>query len=177
MVKELIRVNSVEPVTFKSGKSGWRFNKRFNIFEKPLADDLIAGFGNTYEFNIETSKDGKHENIRVMGELVRQDSAIIVNEQPRLPRANQGVMNEVVTEVVTEQEVILKKEKPNSRTFGKGNDQVKLYFSDADDLRTQIIQLEELRLMPKDFRETEQKPVEKKIEEAWASKKENQTLE
>lgn len=62
------------------------------------------------------------------------------------------VAKKVITEEAKAEEVKIVKDKPNSRTFGQGKDQIKLYFDDANDLEKQIIELEVLNLMPADWK-------------------------
>lgn len=138
MSDEIIQIMSVKPIIFKSGKSGFKFNDRFNIFDADLANKLKAGIGSAFKFDVTKDPTGKYENIRQMGSPIGEVSTQRPHEAPR-PIAQPTPIVEV--EAV----------KQNSRTWGKGDDQVKIYFDSLEDLKKQTNELIGAGFMPKAY--------------------------
>lgn len=137
MGKEIITINKVEAVTFRSGKTGTKFNDRFNIFDEALANELKDNIGKAFEFDVQTDATGKYENIRQMGTPIGNMPAQSVKTQTEAPKPI--TMN-------FDQEV-----KQNSRVFGAGADQIKVYFNTADDLVEQLKKLKDWGLLPASY--------------------------
>jgi len=150
MTQEAIKIEKVENCLTKKDKSLYlKVNGKYSVFEDNLYETLKNGIGKTYIMEIHTSTDGKWQNIRGVGEETDQAPEVVKIGEPAI----EVKTKEVIKQVVKEDEIVLVRDKPNSRTYGKGNDQIKVYFSDAEDLEMQIEQLEKLNLMPKDWKD------------------------
>ena len=112
------------------------------VWEESDAVRLAANVGSI--FKIETDRSSKFPKIvNIIGISNKPADAIVVKQAP-ISVAPQ----EVAKALIKEETLLISKDKPNSRTYGKGADQVKLYFKDASDLDEQVRTLYNLHLMP-----------------------------
>ena len=151
-MKELISIRTVEDKTSQNGKQYTRLNNEYNIFEAIVADQMKANVGKTFEYDVHVK--GNYKNIRDLG--VEKGIQVQPQSPPQpitapVPMDNQFPKVSVVKEEILPSESLIKKDRPNSRTFGKGHDQLKVYFNDADDLERQLLELRDRKLLPEDF--------------------------
>lgn len=141
-MKQTIKIEDVKPKVSKNGKAYISVNGKHSVFEKDLIRTFEDNIGKTFE--VEIVENNGFSNIR----QVYQE----INALPSVEVVKVGnTLNQVVSEEIKGDEVKVIKEKPNSRTFGKGDDQVKIYFDTAQDLNEQVKALESLMLMPKSW--------------------------
>lgn len=141
MKKSLVIVK-IEPKKSKKGDTYWVANsfqgETFSIWDGVVADNVLRNLHEECEFEVE-EKNG-FKNIR----------EVFNNGIEKTPVKPFEEKKEVVVESPKVTEIINKTYRPNSRTFGKGDNQIKIYFDDADDLYIQIKKLIDLRLFPED---------------------------
>jgi hypothetical protein len=140
MSKKTITVEECIPKTGKSGKPFHKLNGKYFIWEKDIGRKLEDNVGKTFDLEVQEGDFPKVKEI--------YDEAAPIDTTPQKVDGK-----EVVKEEVKNDEVILKKEKPNSAEFGKAGSRVKLYFDDAVDLEKQIVELESKGLFPENEQE------------------------
>lgn len=143
-MKKSLTIVKIEPKKSKKGDTYWMATSfqgdTYSVWDGLVAENMMKKLNVECEFEVE-EKNG-FKNIRELFDdgidrTPIKIPAIEVREKAK----------EVETPKVTE--IVNKTFRPNSRTFGKGEDQVKLYFEDADDLHKQILALNVRGLFPK----------------------------
>lgn len=188
-MKKNIRINEFAwPVSRNTGKKYFRFNDKYNLFDNEIIEQVKSNVDNTLLFDIQESPNEKNpskpfQNIRTLGEPENEafeyDGSMIVKSPVReAPRVAAVPMDKPMANPIMPQ-VEIKELKQNSRVFGKGDDQVKLYFLDEKDLQQQVIKLIELDLMPAAYFDARKKALAVRnpqtteaIEAAWDKQQE-----
>lgn len=143
----IIKVKSVLEKVSQKGSIYHRVNDEFNIFEADHVKIFEDNLGKNVEIEMRASKCGKYQNLVSVSPTDEQESAIQVlnkpNTAPLAPLLDENAIRAMIKEIVAEKPL-----KQNSRTWGKGDDQLKLYFDTAIDLQEQLEELRQLKLVP-----------------------------
>lgn len=131
MSVQIITVESCSPKQGKSGKLFHKLNDKYFIWEKDIGRKLQDNVGKSFKLEV---TEGEYPKVVEICDETEKVPSIVV-KQPI-----QAVQEEVVPV------------KQNSRTIGKGDDQIKLYFDDNNDLYNQIESLDFMKLMPRTWR-------------------------
>ena len=144
-----VKIDSVT-VHVKKDKSGTynKLNNQIFIWDPEQAEQLKGLVGRTFMMDIDESS-SFHKLKEIGMETDNKIEVINCTGQPKVPQQYDVTNNKIVNELA--KEFILKQDKPNSRTYGKGADSIKIYFSTAESLREQIEALESKGLMPYDY--------------------------
>jgi len=143
-MKQSLRINEIKPKVSKNGKAYLQVNGKHSVFEKDIIRTFEDNVGKT--FDVEIVENNGFSNIR---EIYSEGTETITQPQENQNNQERSIeVKQIVKSEIQNDEIILKKEKPNSRTIGKGDNQIKLYFDTPEDLANQIKSLEELGLMP-----------------------------
>lgn len=146
-MKEVVFIESCEMKLGKKENTYYKLNGKIFVWEEENGKKLKANIGKTFEMEIDRTTDYPklvmiYEETDLPPTVEKPGEAIVVKD--RLVKA-------VVKEEIKSDELTLIRDQPNSRTIGQGKDQIKLYFKDADDLNSQILALENHKLMPKEW--------------------------
>lgn len=141
MPTEIITIKKIQDTKSKNGKDYLKLNDKYSIFEEAVIEQVKSNYGKSFSFDV--IENGNYCNIRSLGKPVGDMG---FNEQEAII-----IKNPVQTPIVQEISSQIAPIKQNSRVWGKGSDQVKLYFDDAKDLEEQIRDLSNKGLMPADY--------------------------
>lgn len=115
-----------------------KLNNEYTIFDEKVINFIKENVGKTATFEV-LERNG-FKNIKA-----------VIGDAQASPTQPAIEVKQVAKELVKEEELILIRDKPNSRTFGKGSDQIKIYFCTSEDLQEQILALDAIGLMPNDW--------------------------
>lgn len=151
MVTENIRIDAVTVHVKKDNVSTYKkLNGKLFIWDDNLALELERRIGKT--MRLEIDREGNFPKVKEVISEVTEPGIEVVNLSGQAkPVQTYNVDNSKICNELAK-EFILKQDKPNSRTFGSGRDSVKIYFSTADNLKTQIQALLDKGLMPEDYK-------------------------
>lgn len=169
MTKENIKIDIFE---FKQGKTGTKYmklNGTYTIFEEPVQKQIMGNLGQTLCFDVITN--GTYKNIRELG--TEQDTNFSAPQsQPQQVSTPQQANTPNIREIVREElKRAMEDLRLNSRVWGKGDDQLKVYFSTAVDLQEQIEELKTYHMLPACMIPPKEEPKvwpKKAVEEAQA---------
>jgi len=147
-MKQIVKIIEVTVAVKKDGQSTYnKLNKKFFVWDEDLAQRLKAAIGQTLE--LEISEGNFPKVVSIYG--VSTEPAIEVVNMTGAPKVASHMVGAHIKRDLAE-EIIVKKDQQNSRSFGKGADSIKLYFNTAQDLDRQIIELIAKDLMPADYK-------------------------
>ena len=157
MTTEIIHIDSVEPKVGKKSNIYYKLNGNIFIWEEEFGKKLKDNIGKTFNCDIDRTTD--YPKLKAILEETDLKPEVV---RPGIEIQKHSQAMHIATKEVRDEQLVLMRDKPNSRTFGQGKDQVKIYFSDGADLFDSIQQLEELKLMPADWK-TIQGPTQEDI--------------
>lgn len=135
-MKETITIQTCVPSTGKSGKPFHKLNGSIFVWDKEMGRKLEDNIGKAFDLEIDRSSNFP----KVLAIL--SDSHFEVPTQAVSPYQ---VVKEEIKKEASDNEVILKKDKPNSYEFGKAGNRFKVYFNSPEDLEEQVKALMEMQ--------------------------------
>lgn len=135
-MKETIVIQTCIPSTGKSGKPFHKLNGNIFIWDKEMGRKLEDNIGKAFDLEIDR------------GSNFPKVLAILSDSHPEVPTqavSPYQVVKEEIKQEASDNEVILKKDKPNSYEFGKAGNRFKVYFNSPEDLEEQVKALMEMQ--------------------------------